>query len=262
MKKIRKKLSLTLGREQMLEEIRNNDHSRLTSIREYPTYIDHQTAPQNSPQNFLESLDKVKSIFEPESSISSTDEWEPVSEPESGSDSDSVYGFLPSLPPPSQRGDSKPEMQIPPRKRSLPPGPPPPPDAALLPPLPLPSSRSPLPPHLRGLKFPPPPLPSNRHPVVPPATKKYNANRQGVIQKVSDISMTNSTFQADIIKAPHVKVETFVCCSIHIGDTECDCEKSLKKKSKMKNLVKIVRGTSFVLGTYILYHLHDIFDSD
>ena len=256
MKKIRKKLSLSLGREQMLEEIRNNGHSRLTSIREYPTYIDHQTAPKNSPENFLESLDTSRR------SISSTDEWEPKSEPESGSDSDLHWAlrnvtFLPRPPPPSRKGHSKPEKPGPP-----PPGPPPPPDAGLLPPPPIPQSRTPIPPHLRGLKFPPPPLPSNRHPVVPPATKKYNADRQGVIQKISDISMTNSTFQADIIKAPHVRVETFVCCSIHIGETECDCKKSLKKKSKMKNLVKIVRGTSFVLGTYILYHLHDILDSD
>ena len=246
MKKIRKKLSLSLGRKQMLEEILNNDHSRLTSIREYPTYIDHQTAPENSPENFLESLDISRR------SISSTDEWKPESESESGSDSDSHYAFLPRPPPPSPNGYSKPEK----------PRPPPPPDAALLPPPPIPQSRTPIPPHLRGLKFPPPPLPSNRHLVVPPATRKYNADRQGVIQKVSDISMTNSTFQADVIKAPHVKVETFVCCSIHIGETECDCKKSLKKKSKMRNLVKIVRGTSFVLGTYILYHLHDIFDYD
>ena len=260
MKKIRKKLSLSHGRERMLEEIRNNDHSRLTTIREYPTYIDHQPAAPKS-SNFLESLDIIKSTFEPESSISSTDEWEPLSEPKSGSDSDSHYAFLPSPPPPPQWGHSKPEKQGPPRLRPLPPIPPPP-NATFFPPSPLPSARSPLPPHLRGLKFPPPPLPRNCHPVVPPATRKYNADRQGVIQKVSDISMTNSTFRADIIKAPHVKVETFVCCSIHIGESECDCKKSLKKKSKMQNLVKIVRGTSFVLGTYILYHLHDIFDSD
>ena len=230
MKKIRKKLSLSLGREQMLDEIRNNDHSRLTSIREYPTYIDHQVCAESLLEDFSESLD-----------ISLIDEWESESEP----DFDLHYAFLRRSPPPSPE---KPR--------------PPPPPVKKAPPPPIPQSRTPIPPHLRGLKFPPPPLPSNRHPVVPPATKKYNANRQGVIQKVSDISMTNSTFQADIIKAPHVKVETFVCCSIHIGDTECDCEKSLKKKSKMRNLVKIVRGTSFVLGTYILYHLHHLFDYD
>ena len=199
MKKIRRKLKSTVGRDEMLKQIRNMDHGRLTSIKEYPTYIDHQKLKKAVPKS---------------------QDW----------DDFGVYDF-------DESKSHKPTPPIPPPRTSIPP-------------------------HLPGLKFQPPPLPRNLHPVGRPATRKYNADRQGVIQKISDISMTNSTFQADIIKAPHVKVETFVCCSIHIGDTECDCKKSLKKKSKMKNLVKIVRGTSFVLGTYILYHLHDIFDYD
>ena len=250
MKKIRRKLRSTLGRDELLEEIRNMDHSRLTSVKEYPTYIDHQNLTKDVQGNILQSLKTIRSRESSESSTAHID-----SEPESKSDPDLVYGFVEEF---SHRFPITPSLSKERNPTFIPASRP----KSLKQTHPIPPSRTSIPPRLRELKFPSPPLPQNLHPVVPPAIRKYSADRQGVIQKVSDISMTNSTFQADIIKAPHVKVETFVCCSIHIGETECDCKKSLKKKSKMQNLVKIVRGTSFVLGTYILYHLHDIFDSD
>ena len=105
-------------------------------------------------------------------------------------------------------------------------------------------------------------LPHSKLP-LPPCLHKNGTDRHGVLQKMSDITLTDSTFQADVHQAPHVKIETFVCCTIHVDDTNCDCKTNRNngQKSKFRRFHKLLRRTSIVVGLYWIYNLHKIFET-
>ena len=98
---------------------------------------------------------------------------------------------------------------------------------------------------------------------LPPILHKNVADRHEVLQRMSDITLSDSTFQADVHQAPHVKIEKIVCCSIHVDDTNCDCKtnRNNDKKSKIRRFHKLIRGTSIVIGLYWIYNLHKIFET-